>query len=95
MMAAFSLLLEYTEKPPGNRIRRLPPLLFLAENEEEAWRTATAVADFALAEIGDSILLRVVDQQGLVGDTRVAAKHEARGRLARPEGQPAEALLQE
>ena len=63
-MKAFSLFISYLANPATGEWRKLPPMLISSLNEEEASRTAIAVADFACSEVSKELLVRVVGADG-------------------------------
>ena len=56
----FSLFISYVSNPLTSEWRKMPPMLIHASSEEEASRTAIAVADFAFSEVSKEILIQVV-----------------------------------
>jgi len=59
-MKPFALFVSYVTNALTGEWRKMPPLPIHALTEEEASRTAIAVADFAFLEISKEILIRVV-----------------------------------
>jgi hypothetical protein len=59
-MQSFSLFISYLQNPLSGSWKKMPPLLIQALNEEEASRSAIAVADFAYSEVTRELLIRVV-----------------------------------
>lgn len=59
-MQPFSLFVTYLESTSTGSWKKMPPLLIQALNEEEAARTASAIADFACSELSKEILIQIV-----------------------------------
>jgi hypothetical protein len=63
-MKVFSLFISYVANPGTGEWRKLAPMSISSLNEEEASRTAIAVADFACSEVSKELLIRVVGDDG-------------------------------
>jgi hypothetical protein len=63
-MKAFSLFISYLANPVTGEWRKLPPMLISSLSEEEAARTAIAVAEFACSEVSKELVIRVVGADG-------------------------------
>lgn len=59
-MQPFSLFISYLENPLSGSWKKMPPMSIQALTEEEASRTAIAVADFAYSEVTRELLIQVV-----------------------------------
>ena len=59
-MQLFSLVISYLANPLTGEWHKMQPMIIHALTEEEASRTAVAIADFAVSEVSTDILIRVV-----------------------------------
>src|ERR1700733_6520910 len=62
-MQPYSLFISYLQNPLSGTSKKMPPLVIQAVSEEEAARTAVAIADFAYPEFTRELLIRVVGAQ--------------------------------
>lgn len=59
-LQSFSLLVSYPKNALTGEWRKVTPIVIRASSEEEASRTAAAVADFIVAEVSTDVLIRVL-----------------------------------
>ena len=62
-MQKFTLFISYISNRLTNEWYKEPPILIEALSEEEASRTAIAVADFAVLAVSPNVLIRVTSGQ--------------------------------
>lgn len=72
-MKPFTLFISYLQDPLISSWKKMSPLPIQAQTEEEASRTAIAVADFAYPEFARELLIQIVgngDDGRPVGEIR-------------------------
>jgi hypothetical protein len=63
-MKDFTLSVTYVPKFGNGTKRCVPPRPIAANDELEAWRAASVVADFAYSELACKVLVRVLTRDG-------------------------------